>query len=258
MKRVLFTCGVGDFIAMESYFTAAEREDVEAIHWASRARQTLMELVPFVFQNVKEHIIERDSWGPPFSRTFCISSRRELPRLNPSVHDWSVKIIVGEVRHRLRHYRNSTLVAHQLCNISHLNLPPYYFAVHPYSDNARTPIRDLTHEEWRLAHARLQDRNIPLVVVNRGDELLQSLPGVIDLTNKLTLLEAIEVTKHAAGFIGAASVFSVVASKTLPSNRLFIKGSRDLKLNYSAFYYAPHKTNSFVNDSLLGALACLT
>ena len=249
--HVLLTCGIGDFIAMESHFTAKERDDVMVIHWASRARQTLMELTPFVFKNVEKHVIERDTWGEPFTKTFCISSRKELPRLDPSVIDWSVKGIVNEVKSGRRKYEGSTLVKQQLCDISRLKLPDKYFVVHPYSENARTPVRDLTNDEWLFAHNRLRTLGMPIVIVNKGGESIRQLPGVTDLTNQLSLAEAIEVTKRGTGFVGAASLFSVIASKIMPINRLFIKGSRDLKMNYSWFYYAPHRTNTFVSDSLL-------
>ncbi len=252
--RILLTCGIGDFVAMESYLTDAEREAVRAIHWASRARPALMELVPFAFPNLDEHVVERDTWGPPFSATFCIYSRKDLPNLDPSVLDWSVKIIVDQVRSKARRYTSSSLVRRSLCDISRLQLPERYFVVHPYSENARTPVRDMTPQEWALAHSRIRSQNAVPIIVNKGGQRLERLPGTLDLTDELTLAESIEVTKRASGFIGAASLFSVVASKTLPSNRIIIKGSRDLKMNYSGFYYAPHATNSIVTVNLLRTL----
>jgi hypothetical protein len=249
--RILLTCGLGDFIAMASYFTDAERASVQTIHWATRARESLMQLVPFVFPNVAEHVVERDTWGAPFSKTFCISSRAELPGLDPAVTDWSVKFIVEDVKRKRRKYQGSTLANGALCDISRLDLPARYYVVHPHSENARTPIRDLTSEEWAGVHRHLHQRGIPIVIVNKGGERLPEQLGVIDLSDQLTLLEAIEVTKHAAGFVGAASLFSVIASKTLPIERIRIKGSADLKKNYYWFYYAPHATNAFITDDLL-------
>lgn len=252
--RVLLTCGIGDFIAMESYFTPTERLAVRAIHWASRARAALMQLVPLVFPNAGEYVVERDKFGPPFSRTFCIHSARELPGLDPRVVDWNVAQIVAEVRSRARRYGGSSFVGRKLADVSRFNLPPRYFVVHPYSENARTPIRDLTEQEWVLAHKRIRLNSATAVIINRGEQRLQRLPNTIDLTNETTLEEAIEITNGASGFIGAASLFSVVAAKTLPASHLVIKGSRDLKMNYAGFYYAPHATGAIVTCNLLRTL----
>jgi len=249
-KEILLTCGIGDFVAMTSYLTENERTSVEVIHWATRARDSLMHLIPFIFPNVKTHIVVRDKWGPAFSKDFCIASRAELPSLAASVVDWNIAALVREAKARKRKFYGSPLVARQLCNIGHLELPGRYFVVHPYSENARTPIRDLTDSEWRRVHCTLQARGFPIVIVNKGGIPFAPLAGVIDLTDKLTLIEAIEVTKGAAGFIGAASLFSVIASQLLPKEKLFVKGSGDLKNNFAWFYYAPHVSNSFVVNEL--------
>jgi len=252
-RRILLTCGVGDFIAMDAYLTPAERASVTAIHWASRQRETLLPLMPFVFPNLTEHVIERDTWGPAFSKTFCIHSRAELPGLPADVIDWSVRVFVDEFRKRQREYHGSAIVAQQLVDVARLGLPAQYYVVHPYSENARTPIRDLSAPEWSHVYRSLKARAIPIVIVNRGSEQVPRAGGVIDLTNQLTLLEAIEVTKRAAGFIGAASLFSVVASKTIAVQRMFVKGSRDLQRNFATFYYAPHVSSGFIYDSLTRA-----
>jgi hypothetical protein len=245
------TCGIGDFIAMESYFTAAERDSVEVIHWATRARKSLMELVPFVFRNVKRHVVERDTWGPAFSKDFSIASRDELPGLDGSVVDWNVNAIVEQVRAGKRTYAVSPLIAQPLWDITHLQLPERYFVVHPYSENARTPVRDLSFNEWLSVYSFVRARHTSVVVVNKGGIPYASPSDVIDFTDRLDLLAAIEVTKGACGFAGVASVFSVVASKVLPKESLFIKGGRDLRENYSSFYYAPLVGNSFITDNLI-------
>jgi hypothetical protein len=251
MSEILLTCGIGDFIAMESYFTQAERDQVAVIHWATRARSSLMQLVPFVFTTIDRHVIERDTWGPAFSKDFSIASRDELPDLDGSVVDWNVHAIVEQVWAGKRAYATSSLITQPLCSVAHLNLPERYCVVHPYSENARTPVRDFSTAEWLAVYGYWSAREMPIVVVNKGGERFPSLPGVIDLTDNLDLLAAIEVTKGACGFAGTASVFSVVASKVLPKESLFIKGGRDLRENYSSFYYAPHTSNCFIADDLI-------
>ena len=250
VNEVLLTCGIGDFIAMESYFTAAERDNVKVIHWATRARTSLMQLVPFVFKNVQWHKIERDTWGPALSKDYSIASRDELPGLDKSVVDWNVTDIVKEVWGGKRTYGASSLISQSLCRIADLDLPERYCVVHPYSENARTSVRDLSFEEWLAVYDYCRVRKMQIVVVNNGSERFPTLPGVIDMTDKLDLLSAIEVTKGACGFAGSASVFSVVASKKLPKECLFIKGNEILRERYSTFYYAPHTSNSFITDDL--------
>ena len=245
-REILLTCGIGDFIAMTSYLTEHERNGVEVIHWATRARESLLNLIPFVFPNVKTHVVVRDKWGPAFSKDYSVASRAELPDLETSIVDWSVAVLIREARSGKRLFRGSPLVTQRVCGIEHLKLPIGYFVVHPYSQTARTSFRDLTEKEWRHVHARLHAQGVPIVIVNEGETIFSPLPGVVDLTNKLTLVEAIEVIKGACGFVGAASVFSVIAAKVLPADKLCVKGHPDLKNNFSWFYYAPYNDNSFV------------
>jgi hypothetical protein len=82
------------------------------------------------------------------------------------------------------------------------------------------------------------------VIINKGDERMKQYPNVIDLSDQLSLLEAIEVTKQSSGFIGASSIFSVVASKVLAPGQIFIKGYKLLKDEFAWFYYAPHEDAS--------------
>lgn len=252
MKRILLTCGIGDFIAMESHAPAVEREEVTAIHWATRARESLMELVPFVFPNVEEHVIERDTWGAPFTDDFCISSIDQLPDLDTGVEDWSVKIVADEIRSGLRCFHGSSLLRQPLCSVDELHLPTGpFFVMHPFSENARTVERDLSLREWVAALRYIKSRGYGIVIVNKGGERMPLPFEAVDLSDKLTLLETIEVTKRAAGFIGCASFPAVIAAQSLTSDWLFVKSNRSVKRFYFWLYYAPQESNAFVTDDLL-------
>lgn len=250
MMRILISCGIGDFIGIESYMRHDEREAVVAIHWATRQREGLQEIVPFAFPNLREHVIERDTWGAPFTDDFCVSSRDQLPNLPPEVLDWSVRACCDEIRGG-RTFYGSTFVKRTLCDITYLQLPPRYFVVHPYSENARTPERDLNPEEWLAVQRHVARLRLPLVIINKGDERMRQQHEALDLTGKLTLLEAIEVTKGAAGFVGCSSLFAAIAAKFLPAEYLFIKSNRSVKMHFYWLYYAPQESNSFVTDDLL-------
>lgn len=236
--KVLLTCGAGDFIAIESFLTHKETQSVDTIYWATRARETILPLIPFAFPNVKNHIIVKDDWSDAFTEGFSIESGKDLD-LPTDVVDWNITKIRDEARRGSRQFRGSAFVKQQLAQVSDLNLPESYFVVHPFSINARTLDRDITAEEWTMICRSSRVCGIPVVVVNQGDETLKRYPGVIDLTNKLSLLQALEVVKQSRGFIGASSIFSVMASKVLSQSQLFIKGHDLLKNDFAWFYYAP-------------------
>ena len=252
--KILLTCGVGDFIALESFLAFKETQSVEVIYWATRAREVLMPLIPFVFPNVKEHIIIKDDWAESFKTNFCIESIEELT-IPDDVIDFSIKTIISSIIQGYRRHRGSFLEKTALTSISHLNLPDNYFVVHPYSENARSDDRDMSPQEWTSTWRNVRSTGCSIVIINKGGEKLKQYPNVIDLTDKLTLLESIEVTRHARGFIGASSVFSVVASKVMAPGQLFIKGHTLLKNEFAWFYYAPHDDpHTLVTQNLLKIL----
>ena len=246
--RVLLSGGIGDFLAIESFLTPAEREGVVAIHWATRARKALLDVVPVAFPNLREHVIERDDFGAAFTADFCISSRDELPNLPADVLDWSVGKIADEVRIGARHFTGSTFVQQRLSEPdARLRLP--YVCVHPSSDNASTLERDLTGAEWFAVQQYAQRKELAIVIVNKGSHRLASQvcgAYIDDLSDQLSVLDTIEVVKRAAAFVGCASFPSVIAAKTLPRDRLFVKANSSVKRFSFWLYYAPWHTNDFV------------
>lgn len=253
--KILLTCGIGDFIALEGFITFKEAQSVETIYWATRAREAIMLLVPFVFPNVKEHIVVKDTWGEPYRNGFCFESIEDIDDMPEDVVDFSIKPMIESIKRGNRRYNSSFLDKKSVASIADLNLPEKYFVVHPYSENARSETRDMTAQEWTTAWRSLCPSGIPIVIINKGSEKLKQYPNVIDLTDKLDLLQAIEVVRASSGFIGSSSVFSVIAAKFLAPAQLFIKGHTLLKNEYSWFYYAPHEDpQQLVTQNLLKVL----
>jgi len=250
--EILLTCGIGDFIAMESHAPLVERELVTSIHWATRARESIQQLVPFVFPNVEEHVVQRDTWGAPFTTEFCVSSRDDLPNLPPEVVDWSVKVVSDEIRTGQRRFHGSALMDVQLATLDGIPLPTRpYFVVHPFSENARTVERDLDPRERTAAFRHAAKLGYSCVVVNKGGPRIAVPPNVVDLSDKLTLFQTLEIVKRAAGFIGCASFPAVLAAQVLTPQWLFVKCNPSVKRFYHWLYYAPQSTNQFCSSDLL-------
>lgn len=247
-KSILLTCGLGDFIAIESYLSVRELYDVENIYWATIAENNIMPLVPHVFPNIKKHI--------SLSIKQCIEYKWELQDNEynmEDVQDYGISALFKQSLLKQRIYQGSSLIRKKLSDITYLQLPKNYIVVHPYSENAPTEARDINAHEWDIIKTHLLDKGVKIVIVNKGQLKMPSHPNLIDLTNNLNILEAIEVVKLSNGFIGASSVFSVIASKVLPQWKIYVKGHNLLKDIYWKFYYAPLETNHFIQNALIMA-----
>ena len=253
--NILLTCGIGDFFALECFLTKEEKESVQSILWASRARRALEGMVSIVFPNLQQQIRLLDNFGPYGSDTFCINGFRELARFGIDydplkVKDYSIKGLIPQVLQKSRTYQGSTICQTDLCDITQFDLPKTYCVIHPYSRNAAEAGRDLTEEELNIISKRLMVCKMMGIVLNVGNKMGNKCPNIIDLTNETSLLESVEITKRATKFVGCASCLSVIASKMISEHSLAIKANEMLRRRLWAFYYAPRDNNQFLHRSL--------
>jgi hypothetical protein len=94
----------------------------------------------------------------------------------------------------------------------------------------------------------LKQANITPVIINnttRGD---LSYDHAINLTNKTTIPETLEIVKHAGGFIGCSSFPSVLAAKCIQPNRVYVKAKPNVREKDGRCYYAPIYRNMILAD----------
>lgn len=71
--------------------------------------------------------------------------------------------------------------------------------------------------------------------------------NIINLSNLLSIEESIELTKQCSYFFGIDSLFSVIASKLLPSDKIYIKSNNDHAHNNKNVYWYPIKNINLHN-----------
>lgn len=269
---IFVTAGAGDFLSILGFMTDAEKESVQRIFYATRAEKLIKLLTPKVFPNLKEEITACNEFTPseelnknPTQKDlvdkFCVHSKQDLierfPLLIPAssmlrAEDFTMMKIAQEAIDGKRKYNplkeilNSTIVEVD----SPYNFP--YVFIHPWSDNQRYEERDFSNDECERVVKYLEKKNMYGLVINKSDDAFPvKSEWIIDATNKYTFLESIELLKKAkGGFIGTASVFSVLASKLFFPDSIIIKGSPELRRGWHLFYYAPHKYNYFIHPNL--------
>lgn len=254
--NVFFTCGIGDFIAIDSYLTAAEKHNINRIFWATRQRRAITQLVPFCFPNLKNQVTVFDSFRNAPHKLFCFASMGDMKNKigismgSTLIEDLSIVHIWHQIFRHKRQYHYSSLAAKPLADISKFDLPDRYCLVHPWSDNMPNEKRDLEPNELRNICLKLKNAGIPAVVVNQSKKATIECEGVIDLSNKTTLLETLEITKKCNGFIGCASFPSVMATKMLPPNKVLVKAKPEIKNRDWVCYYAPFRKNDFIKERI--------
>jgi hypothetical protein len=248
----LLTCGLGDFLALCHFISPEERKSIRKIYWATPAMERVKKFVYIVFPNVKEEEIlfdEFDSQMPFFNSAAHVQIY--LKKKLGNILDYSIYSLKVEMHHGLRSFHNlDEIYEEKLSNIS-LDVNSYV-VIHPHSDNSMDPKRDLNGMECRELVDEIEEKGIYGVVINKSRE---SFPikseRIVDLTNKLSVYDCIEVLKGAEGFIGCSSVWSVVASKLLSDN-IFIKTHNVFKSGSKNFYYHPNADSIY--ESLQGKI----
>lgn len=256
---VLFTCGIGDFFAIESYLSDQERSNIQKIFWATRAREWIKEIVDGteLFPNLKDEIVLFDNWGDGGTTPYAIRDKGELKKIGldpkglPDLIDLSGKQIIQQIIRHERFYTGSWF-----CNVLRdieIDLPERFVFVHPDSENKSMPERDLTDQDWVALVDFLDRSDIMAVVVNKSTKSPPPHGRILDLTNQTTLPEGVEILKRASGYIGAASCFSVLAAKLgFDHTSMVVKGAFSWLTRTAdptwQFYYYPVQENFIVKD----------
>lgn len=258
-NSVFLTGGIGDIFAVESFLTDVERESLVGIYYATSKQKMIEELWRSLpnYPNLKVH---SNVWSD-FSAFWCFCSLgdcckflknknvKEDPNLS-RVRDLSIIPFFERVKRGQFKYNNSSFLIHKLCDVNHLQLPERYVAVCPYSSDKRLAGRDFSSHDWSECLAHLKQLGVVGVVLNQGDDAVPVSEQLVDMTNKTTIVEAVEVLKGAEGYVGIDSSLSVLAAKLFKYPRLMIKSINNHCYQNISCYYAPCDQADFLMKSI--------
>lgn len=259
--NILLTGGIGDVIAIESLMTDTERESIDCIFYATRAAKACIELFTDIptFPNLKKQSIVWED----FTKIFAFHSKRHfmdllnarsanelrklIKELMDKIEDYSIEIIFNQKRP----YTYSSFIKYKLASIEKFNLPTNYYCICPYSINDQRVItRDYNSTDWQDTINILETRSIPGVVLNLGDDPVPTHPHIINLSNKTTIREAVEIVKNSQGYLGIDSVFTVIATKIIRPDCIFIKTHNVHCHKWKHVYFAPQQSFDFLRKTI--------
>lgn len=256
-RAIFLTGGIGDIFAVESFLTNQERERITTIYYATIKNKEIEELWKALpnYPNLQEHITV---WND-FSKFWCFSSMNDYLyyckkiKIKPQIFfqnttDLSISIVFGKINRKDIFYNNSSFINHKLTDYP--CLPNDYIVVCPYSSDKRLIGRDFDLKDWENCLKYLEDNKKIGVLLNKGNEIVPIHNNIINLSNKTTITECVEILKKSKGYIGIDSSLSVLATKC-NFEVLKIKSINPHLYNYINCYYSPNNDFNFVGKNII-------
>lgn len=234
MQNVLITGGIGDFIALDSFLSPEQKQQVEGVYLATKMAGPITDLLTDcpTYPNLKNVTLVQDSF--PAGRT-AFFSRADVIRANPH---WRKELeTCADLSVLVRFpacitFHGSSFTSYRLADIDCFALPKKYAAICPSSPNDRAVMqgRDLDSADWRCLEEHV-DMEAVVLNLEAGDFPYRNLAG------QTSLKEAVEITKGAAAYVGVDSCLSVLAAKCrMP---LFIRSGNMHFYRWKHVYCAP-------------------
>lgn len=262
--KAFFSCGIGDFFAIERFMTETEKTHIREVYFCTRMAEQLESLIVStgIFPNVERFFSLHNDWWrkegdiAPFCVTDVRSVNRILGRMviprHKSRHlvDFSCKKVMDDIARRTRTYQRSSCFDFYQHRAVKLDLPPNYVVIHPFSDNNQHPERDFTATDWQRIFRRLERNSQTGIVVNRTYNQYDPIthPNIIDMTNTLSLDDSLSVVAQASEFIGCASLHSVLFTKSPKPS--VVKAQWQMFDRPSSIHYKFYYGNNPVNPNM--------
>ena len=256
---VFISGGIGDVIAVESFLSDEEKENLTTIFYATNKRPFLEELFKSTtsFPNLKNHI---NVWED-FSKFWCFYSVEDFIKkcrdcrvpFNSKIHlskDLSILKVFEEIKLGTLKYNESSFLKNQLIDVNAYNLPQNYLVILPYSTDKRIRNRDFDSNDWEAILMTLKESGMKGIVINSEKEPIPESDLLIDLSQKTSLIQAIEILKTSRGYFGIDSWMSVLAAKLFDYPNLQIKSHNEHCYSNSPFYYAPKTNFNFLVEQI--------
>lgn len=252
---IFLTGGIGDVLAIESFLNDTDRQNVDTIFYATNKRLYIQEIFTSLtnFPNLKNHV---NLWDD-FSKFWCFYSLEDYIR---KARDWdvcfdknvrlskdlSISKVFDEIKKGNIKYTYSSVLQQKLADSSKFNLPESFVVILPCSTDKRIKQRDFNSFDWQETLKILRKNNLHGIILNTEMEEVPANDLLIDLSQKTTIAESIEILKSAKGYLGIDSWMSVLAAKLFETPNIQIKSHNSHCYDNAMCYYAPKENFDFI------------
>lgn len=250
-NKIFITGGIGDVLTLESFFSDQQRAALETIYYATSKHVPIANIFKHLpnYPKLTNHIVVWDDFSSFWAfcskdeyLSRCRQFHKEINQGVMSSGDFSIAAKFST----LDVYNKSSVLEFPIAKIERFALPAQYFVLCPYSTDKRLKVRDFDAEDWLNTLKLLQDRGLQGVIINAGKDIIPENKSIINLNNKTTILESIEILKKSQGYIGVDSCLSVLAAKLFAYPNLLVKSVNEHLYRWKHLYYAPSTDFQFL------------
>jgi hypothetical protein len=252
--------GIGDVLAVESFMSEEERTNLKTIYYATKKSTEIKELFSSFsnYTNLKHHEViwsDFSTFWCFFSKGECIDKMRnagmQIPTGLQKAKDISITQTFPDIISGNKSFVGSSALKHRIADISKFNLPESYLVTCPFSTDKRIKTRDFSSTDWNNLLEYLKVVNLKSVVINCGNDESPNSDRLINLSNKTTIPEAIEILKGSKAYVGIDSWLSVLAAQIFSWPYLMIKSNNRHCIDNWRAYFSPQTTTNFLVHTIV-------
>jgi hypothetical protein len=266
---IIFTGGIGDFLAIDIFFLFSKYKNIIFISnqslilkkilyfYKDKTSRNKFYSLYFNFSLIKKPGFNtRDEllkYFPFFKNIYVV----DISKYFPIIREMNVNNNLN-IKNSNIFFKNSNIF---LKNIKdNFNIPEKFVLINPYTQDNRIHCikckylhtannsceltRNFISEDYLNCINFLKQNNITGVIISINNihiPITYNEVNIINLSNKLNIIECIELVKQCNYFFGIDGLFSVIASKILPSNNIYVKCNNSNGYNNKDIYWYPNK-----------------
>lgn len=271
-NNILFTGGIGDFLALDYFYDLSKYQNIYLMTAQAANIKNLIDAFPkYKYDKITLCDCQKQFNRKCYNSMVEIMVDKNIPTNFKNAlamcDDFSISVRFPEIKkyitengkNKINIYKkqkfSSSVLQGKLCDISYLNLPEnYYFIAHNTVDTLincivchklhklECPInknkREFIEIDWLNTIEMLTKENTLGVVIGTLDipDEYKKNSYLINMTGQTNIVQGFEVLKHAIGYIGIDTCYSIIASKIFPVERCIIKSVNINEYNWKEVY----------------------
>lgn len=261
-KFVIITGGIGDFLTIDYFFSFSEKHNIIFITTQSLKLKTILQFYNKTNKYYSLYFNFSLIGKPGFDNTHeLINFFPELKNIK-TINMVDYFPLIRKLINSKKVTGNNMLLNKTIIDIKNkFNIPECFALINPYTEDIRLHCikckelhngtqkcrltRNFVNTDYSNVFNFLKKTQIIGVIISitpiHIPDMYKDI-NVINLSyNNLSIIECIELTKQCNYFFGIDSLFSVIATKMLPINNIYIKCNNNHGYKNKDIFWYPHK-----------------